>query len=96
MKCTHKFSHYKESLEKARKLDYHFLKLNEYPEIEKHKKVIILRHDVDLSLENSLKMAKIENELGIQSTFFIRLSAKYNSMYYPNIELIKSILILLW
>lgn len=94
MKCTNKFSHYKESLEKAINLDYHFLKLNEYSEIENHEKIIILRHDIDLSLENALKMAKIENGLGIQSTYFIRVSAKYNPMYYPNIELIKSILML--
>jgi hypothetical protein len=33
-------------------------------------KFVILRHDVDLKPEHSLKTAKIENELGIRATYF--------------------------
>ncbi|MFQ6062769.1 MAG: hypothetical protein ACE5J9_06290 [Methanosarcinales archaeon] len=35
-------------------------------------KFIILRHDVDRKVENALKMAQLENELGIASTYYTR------------------------
>jgi hypothetical protein len=35
-------------------------------------KTVILRHDVDRLPENSLKMAKLEHELGIGSTYYFR------------------------
>ncbi len=37
------------------------------------KKIIILRHDVDLKPLNSLATAIIENELGIQGTYYFRM-----------------------
>jgi hypothetical protein len=91
MKCSHKFSHYFEALEKAKNLSYHFLRLCDFREIIEHKKLIVLRHDIDLSLKNALKIAHLEHELGIQSTYFIRVSAKYNIMFYPNIKIIQEI-----
>ena len=48
-----------------------FIPLHEYIE-QSHKSFIILRHDVDRLPTNALKMAKLENELGIQSTYFFR------------------------
>lgn len=35
-------------------------------------KFVILRHDVDKMPQNALEMAKIENELGIRSTYYFR------------------------
>ena len=44
-------------------------------EIEKNtKKLICLRHDVDQKSPGALKMAKIEKDLGIKSTFYFRIS----------------------
>ncbi|MBT5420811.1 MAG: hypothetical protein HOK80_07955, partial [Candidatus Cloacimonetes bacterium] len=40
--------------------------------IKPKKKVIILRHDVDTSKENSLQFAEIQNELGIVGTYYFR------------------------
>ena len=42
--------------------------------------VILLRHDVDLSLEAALLMAKLEKSLGIKATYFFLL---YNNYYNP-------------
>lgn len=39
-------------------------------------KVIILRHDVDCKIKNSLKIAKIEREEGLTSTYYIRMARK--------------------
>jgi hypothetical protein len=35
---------------------------------------LILRHDIDKKPENALKMAKKEHELGVQSTYFFRIT----------------------
>jgi hypothetical protein len=36
-------------------------------------KLVILRHDVDRKPENALRMAKLENDFGIISTYYIRM-----------------------
>ncbi len=36
-------------------------------------KIVILRHDVDRKPENALKMAEIENELNVRSTYYFRI-----------------------
>ncbi|MDA3884539.1 MAG: polysaccharide deacetylase, partial [Candidatus Delongbacteria bacterium] len=33
---------------------------------------VIIRHDVDRKPKNALKMAELENELGIRSTYYFR------------------------
>ena len=91
MKCSSKYSHYIEAIEKARKLEYQFLRLCDFKEMDACKKLIVFRHDVDISLENALKFARLEKSLGIQSTYFIRVSAKYNIMFYPNITILREI-----
>ena len=45
-------------------------------------KFIILRHDVDRKPENALKMAELENRLGIISTYYFR---KKEDVYIPAI-----------
>lgn len=91
MKCSHKFSHYTDCLKNAKDLNYNFLKLCDFTKIENYTKVILLRHDVDLSLENALKIALLEHNIGIHSTYFIRVSAKYNISFYPNTKIIQEI-----
>jgi hypothetical protein len=41
-------------------------------------KFIILRHDVDLKVDNSVATAVIENELGINSTYYFRVIPESN------------------
>ena len=40
------------------------------------RKVVILRHDVDKKTENALKMAKIEHDFGIDTTYYFRAIKK--------------------
>jgi hypothetical protein len=42
---------------------------------------IILRHDVDVSLVQALKMAEREHEIGIRSTYFVMLSSKHYNIW---------------
>lgn len=54
---------------------------------------VILRHDVDLSLESALKMAKLENNLGIQATYFILFHSElYNPFNQRSSKIISEII----
>ncbi len=80
---------------------------NEYQEILRHYKSLIidfqdvsdslqsfciLRHDVEFSLERALKIAKIDSENGIKSSFFIQvINNAYNPLSTINTQLIKKI-----
>ena len=41
-----------------------------YLEGQKNKKLVVLRHDIDRKKMNALRMAELEHELGIQSTYY--------------------------
>jgi len=51
---------------------YSFLTFKEFLE-HPSQRCIILRHDVDLLPENSLRFAEIEKKLGVKSTFFFQI-----------------------
>lgn len=51
---------------------YCFQTFKDFLEKPHEGKTIILRHDVDLKPENSLATAKIENELGINASYYFR------------------------
>ena len=75
--CNFTIDHWHEMITHALELDYHFLFftdwLNEKPPV---KRSIILRHDIDVSLELAVRQARIESELGIKATYFLRLHSK--------------------
>ena len=50
---------------------FNFIDFNLFIIALKQSKKIFLRHDVDLSLEKALEMAKIECELGVKSTYMV-------------------------
>lgn len=45
---------------------------------------LILRHDIDFSIPAAIKMARIEHELGIQSTYFVLFSSKFYNVLEGN------------
>ncbi len=54
---------------------------------------VILRHDVDLSLDKALNIAKIDKSLGISSTFFLLISSPfYNLNTYKSLSIVKQII----
>ncbi|MBK7630227.1 MAG: hypothetical protein IPJ23_05940 [Ignavibacteriales bacterium] len=56
------------------------------------KKSIILRHDIEFSLPIAYEMAKIENELGIKSTYFLQLHCDfYNAIDKDSYNIINEI-----
>lgn len=53
---------------------------------------IILRHDIDFSLENANRISFVEDSLGIKSTYFILLRSDfYNILSKSNFEIIRSL-----
>lgn len=49
---------------------YVFHTFEEFVSNPKFKKILILRHDVDRSPQNALKMAELEHNLGIKATYY--------------------------
>lgn len=87
IKCDFSYSHYQDTLKKIKKT-HEFTNFVDCSDND-----IILRHDVDISLSSALKMAKIEKNLGIKSTFFILFQAElYNPFSTDSTSTIKEIL----
>ena len=45
-----------------------------FDELNKNKSQVIIRHDIDFDVDAALKMAKIERELHLKSTYFFLIS----------------------
>ena len=51
--------------------------ISTYTEFQPSNKCVILRHDVDFSLEAALQFAKLEYKQDAQSTYFILLATPF-------------------
>jgi hypothetical protein len=73
--CEFSLDHYRELLEQARAGGYRFAGFDDAPRPGD----LLLRHDVDLSLEAAVALAEVEAEAGAHSTWFLMTrSAFYN------------------
>ena len=55
-------------------------------------KFCILRHDIEFSIDRAYKLAKIEKEIGVSSTYTVQIrNNTYNALSEKNINLIKKI-----
>lgn len=83
------YSAYKNLIKKLKDKNYEFCNYENY--LEKNK-IVILRHDVDISLDKAFEMAKLENELGISAYYFILLSTDfYNINSEKSLSILKNI-----
>ena len=56
------------------------------------KKFCVLRHDIEFSIDRAHKLAKIEKELGVVSTYTVQVrNNTYNALSEKNIDLISKI-----
>lgn len=82
------FSNYSRLIELAKE-KYNFV---DFFSIE-NSNIIVLRHDIEFSIQNALKLAAIESKLGVKSTFFIQIhSVFYNPFDERNFNDIKKII----
>jgi hypothetical protein len=66
------FEIYKQLLSTFLEKDYKICKMNSYLN-NTTGKILFLRHDVDRYPNNALKMARIESEMGIKTTYYFRI-----------------------
>ncbi|HVM57786.1 MAG TPA: hypothetical protein VMT74_09995 [Gaiellaceae bacterium] len=75
MSCRFDMEHYRELLEAAKAGGYEWASFDRHPRAGD----VFLRHDVDLSLEAALELARLEHDLGVRATYFLMTeSAFYN------------------
>jgi hypothetical protein len=73
--CAFDLTHYRELLEAAKAGGYRWATF----EAEPQPGDVLLRHDVDLSLEAALELARLEQEAGARATYFLmKESVFYN------------------
>ena len=82
MSCPFDLEHYAELLAAARTGGYRFAFFDREPEPGD----LLLRHDVDLSLEAALRLAELETEAGAQATYFLMTQSVFYNLGSPEGE----------
>ena len=64
---------YERFLDEARKADYRILRFEDVlsTELSPNGKYLLLRHDIDLAPTMALKMARLESDLGVKSSYLL-------------------------
>lgn len=80
---------YRNLIRQLRTNGYQF---TDYHDYQSYNKAVIMRHDIDISLEKAVEMAEIEKDERIISTYFILLSTDfYNAASEKSLKAIKRI-----
>ncbi len=82
MNCAFELEHYQELLEAAKAGGYRFACFDREPEPGD----LLLRHDVDLSLDAALATAELEARLGVVATFFLMTRSEFYNLASPSGE----------
>jgi hypothetical protein len=89
--CNFSYNHYLQVLEEA-KSQYNIGPVKDIFKLKKKEKFIILRHDVDVSLEHALRIAELEAKHDLRSTHFILFhGVYYNALSDRNVAIIQKI-----
>jgi hypothetical protein len=80
--CAFDLEHYRELLGAAREGGYHFAFFDRAPEPGD----LLLRHDVDLSLDAALQVAELEAESGAAATYFLMTRSEFYNLASPSGE----------
>ncbi len=59
---------------------YHY-DIVSYHDLHAQKRCVILRHDIDNSISKALQMAKLEQSIGIASTYFVLVSSDFYNIF---------------
>ena len=76
MSCAFDLAHYEELLAATRAGGYRFAHFDGAPA----EGAVILRHDVDLSLDAALRMAEIERDAGASATYFLMTESVFYNL----------------
>jgi len=88
--CSFELEHYEFTLRRALDFGYRFFTHLQYIEWSVPEPFILLRHDIDFSLERALPLVRLEHSLGIVSTIFVRVHARgYNLFDLHNYAILR-------
>jgi len=88
--CDFSYDHYREIIDSA-KAKYQILPLKDFKPLTKDK-VLVLRHDIDAKVRRATRMAKLERDLDVTATYFVRVHAElYNPFGFRTYPLLKGI-----
>ena len=76
MSCAFDLTHYRELLDAAKAGGYRWATF----EAEPQPGDVLLRHDVDLSLEAALELARLEQEAGARATYFLMTESVFYNL----------------
>ena len=79
MTCAFELTHYSELLDAARAGGYRFASFDRDPTAGD----LLLRHDVDLSLEAAIALAELEAEAGASATYFLMTQSVFYNLASP-------------
>lgn len=65
-------------------LRFHGYNFANYFSYEHYKRCVILRHDIDISPKQALKMAQFEHDLSITSTYFVLVTSDIYNLFSQN------------
>jgi hypothetical protein len=74
--CAFDLAHYSELLDAARAGGYRFAHFDQPP----RRRDLLLRHDVDLSLDAALRMAELEAQTGASATYFLMTESVFYNL----------------
>jgi hypothetical protein len=74
--CDFSMTHYRELIRAAERGGYRFAFFDDEP----REGDILLRHDVDLSLEAAVEMARVEAQLGARATYFLMTTSIFYNL----------------
>jgi hypothetical protein len=74
---------YEETLRKALLLDYQFVLIKDAVDAVPQQS-ILLRHDIEYSVECAYEMAQVEQRLGVKSSYFVLVHSVFYNPFSPN------------
>ena len=82
MSCAFDLAHYADLLAAAKAGGYRFVFFDREPQVGE----LLLRHDVDLSLDAALELAELEAEAGAHATYFLMTQSIFYNLSSPEGE----------
>jgi hypothetical protein len=79
MSCAFDLTHYRELLDAVEAGGYRYASFDAEPEPG----TVLLRHDVDLSLDAALRLARLERERGATATYFLMTESVFYNLASP-------------
>jgi peptidoglycan/xylan/chitin deacetylase (PgdA/CDA1 family) len=88
------YAHYRYILQSALDSDYTFISFPDLKDLQLEEQLVcLLRHDCDNDLKAAVAIARMEEEMGVRSTYFLMLrSALYNLLSIPSAEMVREII----